>query len=59
MNRNVEWAEFIALLKGTDVPADFLSTEERDQGACGRDPFEGWEEPADHSGDESAPRASA
>jgi antitoxin VapB len=47
MNGYAGWSEFLALLKGVDVPADFLSTEERNQGVWDRDPFEGWEELAD------------
>jgi hypothetical protein len=65
MNQYADWNEFSALLKDVEVPEDFLSTEDRDQGICTRDPFEGWEEPTENSGDEikieseSAPRASA
>jgi hypothetical protein len=65
MNRNADWDKFFALLKDVDVPEDFLSTENRNQGICTRDPFDGWEEPTENSGDEikiesgSAPRASA
>ena len=35
---------FFAALDGADVPADFLSPAERDQGVQNRDPFEGWTE---------------
>ena len=35
---------FFASLEGLDVPADFLSPEERNQGAHDRDPFEDWKE---------------
>lgn len=35
---------FFAALQGVDVPEDFLSTAEREQGEQGRDPFEGWTE---------------
>lgn len=38
------WDEFFAILKETDVPDDFLSTKERNQGVHNRDPFEGWKE---------------
>ena len=34
------WDGFFAALKGADVPADFLSTSERQQGTQNRDPFE-------------------
>ena len=37
-------AGFFAALDGADVPADFLSPAERDQGVQNRDPFEGWTE---------------
>jgi antitoxin VapB len=35
---------FFASLEGVDVPEDFLSPEERNQGVQDRDPFEGWKE---------------
>jgi antitoxin VapB len=35
---------FFAALNGVDVPADFLSPAERNQGEQKRDPFEGWAE---------------
>jgi antitoxin VapB len=42
------WDDFFAALKGVNVPADFLSKDERDQAAQSRDPrrdpFEGWTE---------------
>jgi antitoxin VapB len=38
------WDDFFAALEGVDVPADFLSKEERDQGPQRPDPFEGWTE---------------
>jgi antitoxin VapB len=38
------WDEFFAALANADVPADFLSLEERNQGTQDRDPFEGWHE---------------
>ena len=36
------WDEFFAVLDGADVPADFLSTDERNQVTQDRDPLEGW-----------------
>jgi antitoxin VapB len=38
------WDDFFSALKGVDVPVDFLSEKERDQGTQNRDPFEGWSE---------------
>jgi antitoxin VapB len=38
------WDDFFAALKAADVPADFLSEQEREQGVQERDPFEGWRE---------------
>jgi antitoxin VapB len=38
------WAGFFAALEGVEIPADFLSASERDQGPHDRDPFEGWVE---------------
>jgi antitoxin VapB len=38
------WDDFFAALKGADVPAGFLSEQERDQGPQDRDAFEGWTE---------------
>ncbi|WP_297472328.1 AbrB/MazE/SpoVT family DNA-binding domain-containing protein [Ferrovum sp.] len=35
---------FFAALDGVDVPADFLSSTDRNQGEQDRDPFEGWKE---------------
>ena len=35
---------FFAALEDVDVPADFLSPSDRNQGAQERDPFEGWTE---------------
>jgi antitoxin VapB len=35
---------FFAALAGVDAPADFLGTDERNQGEQNRDPFEGWVE---------------
>ncbi len=42
--RPTTWDDFFAALHGVDVPADFLSEKERDQGTATRDPFEGWTE---------------
>jgi antitoxin VapB len=36
------WDDFFATLKTANVPADFLSENERDSGVQNRDPFEGW-----------------
>ncbi|AUN28849.1 antitoxin [Niveispirillum cyanobacteriorum] len=36
-----DWAGFLDLLKGTDVPDDFLGAGDRQQDAHARDPFEG------------------
>lgn len=38
------WDDFFAVLKGADVPADFLDEKDREQGAQERIPFEGWSE---------------
>jgi antitoxin VapB len=38
------WDDFFAALDGADVPADFLSAEERNQGTQDRDPLDGWHE---------------
>lgn len=38
------WDGFLALLKETQVPDDFLNKAERKQKDANRDPFEGWEE---------------
>lgn len=35
---------FFAALNGVDVPVDFLSPTDRNQGEQNRDPFEGWME---------------
>jgi antitoxin VapB len=37
------WDGFFAALKEADIPADFLSAEERNQGTQDRDPFEGMD----------------
>ena len=36
-----DWDGFLAALKGTDIPAGFLTGEERQQVSQDRDPFEG------------------
>lgn len=38
------WDGFFAVLKGGNVPADFLDEKERNQEAQDRDPFKGWNE---------------
>ena len=38
------WDGFFSALKNAEVPADFLSQEERHQIAVDRDPFEGYSE---------------
>ena len=35
------WVDFFALHETTDVPADFMSEADRNQGQLGRDPFGG------------------
>ena len=42
--RPPNWDGFFAALAGVDVPAEFLSDRERDQGDDERDPFAGWRE---------------
>lgn len=42
--RHPDWDRFFALLEKANVPEDFLSPEERDQGPHDRDPLEGLEE---------------
>jgi antitoxin VapB len=42
--RPATWDDFLAALEGTDIPADFLSEQERNQGTQDRDPFEAWTE---------------
>jgi len=39
-----DWDSFFAARAAADIPDDFLSPEERDQGEHRPDPFEGWEE---------------
>jgi len=38
------WDDFFSVLKGANVPPDFLDEKERKQGKQDRDPFEGWSE---------------
>jgi len=38
------WDEFFAMLKQDDVPADFLTPENREKGLHERDPFSDWTE---------------
>jgi antitoxin VapB len=38
------WDDFLATLKGANVPPDFLDEQERRQGSEERDPFKGWSE---------------
>jgi antitoxin VapB len=37
-----DWDEFLSAIQGAEVPADFLSKEERAQGMQDRDPLDGW-----------------
>lgn len=43
-SRPDNWDSFFAAVKQANVPADFLSPEERRQGVQERDPFAGWSE---------------
>jgi antitoxin VapB len=38
--RRSDWSQFFALLDQAEVPADFLTPEDRQQGEHDRDPFE-------------------
>jgi antitoxin VapB len=38
------WDDFFAALNGANVPADFLTVEDRQREQQDRDPFEGWTE---------------
>lgn len=38
------WDDFLVILGNADVPADFLSEGDRDQGVQNADPLEGWRE---------------
>ena len=40
--RPANWDGFFTALIGADVPDEFLSDRERDQGVADRDPFAGW-----------------
>jgi antitoxin VapB len=42
--RPPNWDGFFDALAVTEVPDDFLSGQERDQGLAERDPFAGWHE---------------
>jgi antitoxin VapB len=39
-----DWDGFFSVLRESDVPADFLDRDERDQGEHNRDPFAEWQE---------------
>lgn len=41
-SRPGNWDGFFSALDGLEVPKDFLSEEDRDQGSQDRDPLEGW-----------------
>ena len=43
-NRHKTWDALFALIEKSNVPADFLTTEDRDLSTTIRDPFEGYEE---------------
>ncbi len=38
-----DWDDFFVALKGVEIPADFLSTKERQQTEDDKDPFEDWQ----------------
>jgi antitoxin VapB len=42
--RPTDWDGFFAALRESDVPANFLDREERNQVEQDRDPFAGWHE---------------
>ena len=42
--RPPDWDGFFAALAGVEVPDEFLSDLERNQGVADRDPFAGWRE---------------
>ena len=42
--RPPNWDGFFAALADADVPDEFLSAQERDQGVADRDPFARWRE---------------
>ena len=39
-----DWDDFLAAIQEAEVPADFLSSKEREQGTQERDPLLGWSE---------------
>jgi len=39
-----DWDDFLSAIQGIDVPADFMSKEERTHVTQDRDPFAGWSE---------------
>ena len=39
-----DWDDFLAAIQEAEVPADFLSSKEREQGTHERDPLLGWSE---------------
>ena len=39
-----DWDAFLSAIQSADVPADFLSKAEREQGTQDRDPLAGWSE---------------
>jgi antitoxin VapB len=43
-HRPPSWDSFFAALAGAEVPDEFLSDRERNQGSVDRDPFAGWRE---------------
>lgn len=42
--RPANWDDFFAVLKDTNVDANFLDKNDRSQGTQSRDPFDGWKE---------------
>lgn len=42
--RPADWADFLRVIKDADVPADFLSEDERQQDSTERTPFQDWQE---------------
>ena len=42
--RPPNWDGFFAALAAAEVPDEFISDRERDQGVADRDPFAGWRE---------------
>jgi antitoxin VapB len=39
-----DWDDFLAAIKASDTPDDFLTAKERQQSPDERDPFAGWRE---------------